>query len=118
VVFPNAMRIERCNLYLRANPARLASDPYTEGWLFEGTPLAETSRGLIDGGEARAWMEQEERQMNQFLQEQNAAFAADGGLFTPGVIAQLSREQAVALFHEFFSAWSERCRAGGKREAE
>src|ERR1051325_6748156 len=65
VVFPNALRIERCNLYLRANPSRLASDPYTEGWLFEGTPLAGTSRGLIDGGEARAWMEQEERQMNQ-----------------------------------------------------
>ena len=33
---------------------------------------------------------------------------ADGGLFAPGVIGQLSREQAIAFFHQFFSLWSKR----------
>ena len=76
-------------------------------------------RDLRHGSEARAWMEQEERRMSQFLQEQTGRFAADGGLFVPGLIAQLAREQALATFHEFFSLWggaSERFRWGGKRE--
>jgi glycine cleavage system H lipoate-binding protein len=141
VVFPSALRIENCNLYLRANPRRLETEPYTSGWLFEGTSLAGTECGLLEGRAARVWMEQEHRRMNQFLQgldgadglavgeprrqqgrqphqgERNAPLAADGGLFAPGVIAHLPREQAVALFHEFFSPWSSPLRdAGGKRE--
>src|ERR1017187_9712783 len=35
MVFPNRMFITSPNLYLRANPARLTSDPYRLGWLFE-----------------------------------------------------------------------------------
>jgi len=119
VVFPNSFRISNCNLYLRANPARLSTEPYTGGWLFEGAPSDETTQGLMDGAEAKVWMEQEERRMNQFLQEQNAAYAADGGLFAPGVLAHLTREQAVGMFHEFFSAWGDSRRspdASGKRE--
>lgn len=103
VVFPNPLRITNCNLYLRANPARLATEPYTGGWLFEGTPLAETGAGLMEATEARGWMEQEQRRMNQCLQEAAGPCAADGGLCTPGALALLPRERAVTLFHEFFS---------------
>jgi glycine cleavage system H lipoate-binding protein len=119
VVFPNPLRIVNCNLYLRANPARLSNEPYTGGWLFEGAPSPEAARGLIQGAEARVWMEQEERRMNQSLQEQTAGCAADGGLFARGVVAQLTRERAVGLFHEFFSAWGdsrEHFHENGKRE--
>jgi glycine cleavage system H lipoate-binding protein len=119
VVFPNLLQITGCNLYLRANPARLRNEPYTAGWLFEGTQSRETIHGLLRGAEAQAWTEQEERCMSQFLQEQTGRFAADGGLFVPGLLAQLPRERAVATFHEFFSPWGgarERLRRSGKRE--
>ena len=112
VVFPNPFRILGCNLYLRSNPGRLATEPYTAGWLFEGTPTAETARGLVEGPEARAWMEREIRHVNQFLQAEFAPLAADGGLFAPGVLGELPRERAVALFHEFFSPF-----ASGRRES-
>lgn len=117
VVFPNPMWITNCNLYLRANPARLAGDPYTAGWLFEGKPVEDTNSGMREGPEARAWMEREHWRMNQFLQDQTAPLAADGGVFAPGVITQLPRDQAVALFHEFFSPWGTVLRyASRKRE--
>jgi glycine cleavage system H lipoate-binding protein len=119
VVFPNALQITGCNLYLRANPARLSSDPYTAGWLFEGTQSSDTLRGLLHGADASTWAEQEERHMSQFLQDQMGRFSADGGLFVPRLLAQLPREQALATFHEFFSPWGgadERSRRGKREE--
>jgi glycine cleavage system H protein len=117
VVFPNPFVITGCNLYLRANPARLASEPYNAGWLFEGKPLPETTTDLREGPEARAWMEREHWCVNQFLQDQDTHLAADGGVFAPGIVTQLPRDQAVALFHEFFSPWGTVLRyASGKRE--
>jgi glycine cleavage system H lipoate-binding protein len=101
VVFPNTLMLTGCNLYLRADPGRLASDPYTAGWLFEGSPLEETTRGLMQGAVAREWMQQEQRRINQFLQQQSGC-AADGGLFATGLPRVMEREQALALFHEFF----------------
>ena len=38
IVFPNPLLLTNCNLYLRADPARLTAEPYTGGWLFEGVP--------------------------------------------------------------------------------
>ena len=104
VAFPNPLMLASCNLYLRADPSRLTAEPYTTGWLFEGTPLPETTEDLMEGPAAREWMEQEQRRMNQFLQELSApGQAADGGLFRAGLAQQLDREQALAVFHEFFS---------------
>jgi glycine cleavage system H lipoate-binding protein len=101
VVFPNAFMLTGCNLYLRADPSRLASEPYTGGWMFEGTPLPETTQGLVEGPEARGWMEREQHRMNEFLQQQSGC-TADGGQVTGGVLRGLEREQALALYHEFF----------------
>ena len=52
VVFPNAMLIAGCNRYLRADPSKLSTDPYTAGWLFEGTPVEGTLDHLLAGAEA------------------------------------------------------------------
>lgn len=101
VVFPNAFLLTGCNLYLRADPSRLASEPYTGGWMFEGTPLPETTLGLVEGLEARDWMEREQQRMNEFLQQQSGC-AADGGEAAGGVLRGLEREQALGLYHEFF----------------
>jgi glycine cleavage system H lipoate-binding protein len=101
VVFPNPLLLTGCNLYLRADPSRLASEPYTGGWLFEGMPLPETSRNLLNAAQARPWMEREQRRINEFLQQQTGCVAY-GGLFAGGLPRLLEREQSLALFHEFF----------------
>lgn len=109
VVFPNAFELTNCNLYLRGNPARIASEPYTGGWLFEGKPERETSQNLLQGAHARRWMEREQIRINEFLQQQEypgGRLAADGGLFAPGVVRHLERDQRLALFHEFFSPYA------------
>ncbi len=54
VVFPNSLHVTRCNLYLRADPARLTAEPYTAGWLFEGTPVEDTgARSSLRRGRPR-----------------------------------------------------------------
>lgn len=113
VMFPNALLLTGCNLYLRANPARIASEPYTAGWLFEGQPLPETSENLMEGPAAHRWMEQEQRRMNEFLQQEQAARSgtmSDGGLFAAGLAHHLHGDRLRVLFHEFFSPY-----ASGKR---
>lgn len=104
VVFPNPLLLTSCNLHLRANPSRLAADPYTGGWLFEGTALPDTFAGLRPGFEAHTWMEQEQGRMNEFLQQQTSpSRACDGGLFAAGLPQRLDRAQWLACFHEFFT---------------
>ena len=103
VVFPNPFLLTKCNLYLRADPSPIAAQPYTGGWLFEGVPDAETANGLFRGPAAREWMEAEQRRMNEFLQQQHAGLAADGGLFAPAIARKLDRDRRLNLFHEFFS---------------
>lgn len=108
IVFPNPFLLTNCNLYLRANPARLAAEPYAGGWLFEGVPEPGTADNLMEGAAARQWMENEHRRMNEFLQHEagHGKTAADGGLFAPGLPHYLEREPMLALFHEFFSPFA------------
>ena len=105
LVFPNPFLLTSCNLYLRADPSRITAQPYTGGWLFEGVPAEDTAANLLQGADARRWMEREQRRMNEFLQQQEHV-TADGGMFTNGVARHLDREQALALFHEFFSPYA------------
>jgi glycine cleavage system H lipoate-binding protein len=105
MVFPNELVVASVNLYLRANPARLVNEPYTGGWLFEGVPDERTSDNLLEGVEARIWMQEENRRMNEYLQQCSGA-SADGGLFAEGVAARLDRAQAMPLFHNFFSPYA------------
>ena len=110
LVFPNPLLLTNCNLYLRADPSRLTAEPYTGGWLFEGTPEPGTSHDLIDRTNVRPWIEHEQRRMNEYLQQQEG-IAADGGVFATGVARHLEHDQRLAMFHEFFSPY-----ASGKRE--
>jgi glycine cleavage system H lipoate-binding protein len=106
VVFPNPMILTACNLYLRANPRRLNTSPYTAGWLFEGQALPETSKDLLSGPDAQRWMEREQLRMNEFLQEptgEGPVYAADGGQFVPDLARRLAPDRLRTMFHEFFS---------------
>jgi glycine cleavage system H lipoate-binding protein len=103
VVFPNPMHITNCNVYLRSDPARLTAEPYTGGWLFEGRPTHDTAANLMEGEAAREWMLEEERHMNEFLQQTSGGhYAADGGLFAAGLPGVIGRDRMLTLCHEFF----------------
>lgn len=111
ITLPFPLQLTNCNLYLRANPGRLTSEPYTGGWLFEGVPDAGTLENLAGGGEAQGWMDTEVKRMSEFLQQlpgPNGPTAADGGVFTAGLAKYIEREQMLALFHEFFSPYASR----------
>jgi glycine cleavage system H protein len=106
IALPFAMQLTNCNLYLRADPGRLTSEPYTGGWLFEGIPDAGTLDDLARGEQAQRWMDGEVKRVNEFLQQlpgPNGPTAADGGMFSAGLARYIEREQMLSLFHEFFS---------------
>ncbi|MFN7998730.1 MAG: hypothetical protein U0Q18_34220 [Bryobacteraceae bacterium] len=110
IVFLNPVLLTASNLYLRANPAKLTSDPYGAGWLFEGMVVpgqeAVTS-GLIRGDAIRTWMEAEIRRMAALLIGQadagaNDPYMNDGGVFTAEALRRFSHAEILSLFHEFF----------------
>ncbi len=122
MVFPNPMLLTRTNNYLRANPFKLALDPYGVGWLFEGAPapddradLSGVGRGLMRGASVLTWMQEEIRRITAFIHEQLArtslpgdVLLPDGGSFAPGFVRQLSRDEILRLFNEFFSPYVRR----------
>ena len=117
VSFPNPVLITGVNGALRADPSRLARDPYGLGWLFEGivrnrpaSPNA-TSRvteGLLRGAGATAWMRHEGLRLRGLAEEASeriwgARLAADGGLPAPGLVRTLPHDEALRLSHLLLS---------------
>lgn len=123
IVFPHQILITRPNAYLRTNPSKLLTHPYTLGWLFEGsaprqvassTPLPAMD-GLISGHDAVEWMRNEHRRMSALAHEISASpdrnehqVMADGGVFSPALFRELTRDQILLVFNEFFSPFARR----------
>jgi glycine cleavage system H lipoate-binding protein len=107
LVFPQPLPIAAVHCYLRARPELLTADPYGQGWLFEGpaTPVA----GLMEGERAAAWMRQEVERLSRYAHSHVAkntpGLVADGGGFAGDLLANLTRDDILALFHEFFSSY-------------
>lgn len=119
MVFPNRLLMNAPNTYLRANPARLTTDPYRSGWLFECRPAvdgADPRSGLYAGGtEATRWMQSEFDRIGAFVHtyaetssDGEDVLVADGGGFAPDLLRYLDREQTARLYHAFFSPASTR----------
>ena len=123
LVFPHQILITRANAYLRTNPSKLLTHPYSLGWLFEGNvPREITSgmtapilEGLVTGGEAVEWMKHEHRRMTSLAHDFSARpdangnlVMADGGAFSPALFRDLSRDQILTVFNEFFSPFARR----------
>lgn len=100
VAFPCEMNISACNLMLRSDPSRITTDPYGRGWLFAGTGV--NSSELMSAEQAAAWMQNDTRRLNEFVQ-QHSGCCADGGLIEPGLLAVLRREDALVLFNDYLS---------------
>ncbi|MFN7986033.1 MAG: hypothetical protein U0529_01070 [Thermoanaerobaculia bacterium] len=117
VTFPNPVLITGVNGALRADPARLARDPYGLGWLFEGivrdrhvspNGASRVHDGLLRGDAATAWMRREGLRLRSLAEEASerisgARLAADGGLPAPGLVRQLPHDEALRLSHLLLS---------------
>lgn len=118
VILPHKMSITGVNAALRTYPSRLFADPYTRGWLFEGTDLelAASPGGkgqfssLVSGAEAVEWMREELHHVSEVVHDLSHAscsdgvvLMADGGNPQPGVAQQLNRDDLLHLFNELFS---------------
>lgn len=100
VTFPDRMLIATTNRYLRSDPSRLTTDPYGRGWMFQasGVPL----ENLMNGVEAKSWIQYETTRLNEFIQKRSGV-SADGGVFEPGILIHSNRPDALLMFNEFFS---------------
>jgi glycine cleavage system H lipoate-binding protein len=118
MVFPNPIHITTPNTYLRTNPSKVLTDPYTLGWLFEGTEIRDHSskkdslshEGLVTGKAALAWMQTETSRMSELVHvlSQNRDYhgnilMTDGGGAQRGFVQHLRRDETLNLFNEFFS---------------
>jgi glycine cleavage system H lipoate-binding protein len=118
MVFPHQILITSPNLYLRTHPATLLADPYTRGWLFEGTidgaehsaTTLELRKGLVSGQKAVVWMREEIARLSHLahaMSHQPDAsghiMMADGGSVERGFIQHLTRDDMLRVFNDFFS---------------
>jgi len=117
VSFPNPVFITGVNGALRADPARLARDPYGLGWLFEGivrdraavpNGAPRVTDGLLRGDAATAWMRRETLRLRSLAEDateriSGVRLAADGGLPAPGLVRTLPHEEALRLSHLLLS---------------
>jgi glycine cleavage system H lipoate-binding protein len=102
--FPELLPIAAPNLHLRSDPSRLTTEPYSLGWIYEAMIDAGQRRrlreSLLDSAAAARRMEDDARLLNQAIQSRLApTLAADGGLFAPGLLAAVDREEALVLFN-------------------
>jgi glycine cleavage system H protein len=129
LLFPNAIRITSANSALRVHPDRLVSDPYGNGWLFEGSlPEEEPKKPqfaaepapvepLLPGPEAAEWIHEEVSRLNHVVHDlasrpdpDGLCVMADGGSFAGGLPKHLTREETMRLFDAFFSSEAGRLR--------
>lgn len=114
LVFPNPVLIESADLLLRAQPARVASDPYGSGWLFNGWQPPGASReemlsNLVEGRRAVIWMKDEVRRLVDHLMNLFAArthevpLCCDGGSVAENAASLLRRDELLSVLNEFFA---------------
>jgi glycine cleavage system H lipoate-binding protein len=114
-VFPLQVNILRANTYLRTNPGKIFTDPYTLGWLFEAVwekpkNNGHELNGLLSGNDSSSWMKHEIERMNSLAHHisslpdmRGAVLMADGGSFQTGIALLLTKEELFKLYSEFFS---------------
>lgn len=110
LAFPAPLAVMATNNKLRAQCERLVAEPYTGGWLFEGSsrPGSMNLEGLRSGSPVRRWMSEELRRLTSAVQHHTAQTTGlwnDGGTPVPGVLRHLERPAALSIYAEFFSPY-------------
>jgi glycine cleavage system H lipoate-binding protein len=122
LVFPIPVNVTRVNSYLRADLQKLTSQPYSAGWLYEGTLLEANSSkssnpasNMLRGDEAIKWMKCEICHLSEFIHDQiipnqvaSQPVMMDGGVVHPDFLKHLNKQELLLLFNEFFSSYTNR----------
>jgi len=118
LVFPHRIELIGVNTYLRAQPSRVTSHPYTLGWLFEGKNPnifsmrngVPTQGGLISGRRTSTWIDRESQRLADYVRDEILSVRSkefstmlDGGLVSEDLVSHLTRDELLRLFNEFFS---------------
>ncbi|MCC7154792.1 MAG: hypothetical protein IT161_09485 [Bryobacterales bacterium] len=114
LVFPNPILIESADLHLRAQPSRIASDPYGAGWLFNGWQPPGVTReamfsNLVAGRRAVIWMRDEVTRLADHLmtlmsaRSQEGPLLCDGGSLAGNAASLLRRDELLSVLNEFFA---------------
>lgn len=107
IIFPHLLPTSGCNMYLRADPSRIAAAPYTQGWLFRGDTPPDRLPGLFSGEEAKQWMSAEADRASVFAHSQlDLRMPADGGAPGHGFLRLLKCEDRLRFINFFFSPWA------------
>ena len=121
LIFPIPIEITGTNSYLRSNVQKIISHPYSSGWLFEGKIHEQNSieqstshpTHLLKDKDAVKWMRQEVRHLDEFIHSQiiprhtgEQQVMMNGGTVHPEFLAQLSKQEALNIFNEFFSPFA------------
>lgn len=108
--FPERLTVTASNPILRLHPERIWESPYARGWIYEGTATGaqrdELRSRLAGPREARRRMEDAARFVNERIQlahNDKVPALGDGGLFEPGLLKRLSRDEARSIMHALFS---------------
>lgn len=120
-VFASPLNITNVNAYLRTDPDKVLTHPFSSGWLFEGTiPESYTGNAkeyfsveLLRGDQAKQWMTKDVEHLSDFLHNtilpnhsQEQAMMSDGGTAAPDFANQLDHHELLHLFNEFFSPFA------------
>jgi glycine cleavage system H lipoate-binding protein len=120
LAFPISINVTGTNAYLRVNPKKLVSHPYSAGWLFEGrltesNQVVTAASTLMRGVEAMSWMKNEIQHLNEFVHSQiipnhnnDHPTMMDGGVVHPEIIDHLNKQELLQLFNEFFPPYAGR----------
>jgi glycine cleavage system H lipoate-binding protein len=121
LAFPLSMHVTATNSYLRADPRKLVSHPYSSGWLFEGmlrngddeSAFAVPPIRLMRGEQAVKWMKQEVQRLTSFVHNQivpdhfgSEPVMMDGGAVQSCLLECLDKKELVRVYNEFFSPYA------------
>lgn len=88
---------------IRAQPEIVQDDPYEEGWLFLLDPanLKDNLKGLYFGNECFQWIENENRNLMEFLGPRYERLAATGGESIDDIFGHIPEVDWKRLIHTF-----------------
>ncbi len=91
--------VDGLNYDIINDPSLLTSDPYGSGWLMMIEPdnIRKITGNIFHSSEARAWMAEESKALNNSIYSSSVSTMHDGAIATKDISANLEKEEWLAL---------------------
>ncbi len=102
-------QVLEANMHVANQPAMVAANPYTTGWLYKIVPFdsAVPLGGFVRGAEALAWLKKQQTAFREFLSSQlpqlEFVTMQDGGVPVDGVLKEFNQDVWDEFQHQFVS---------------